>query len=630
MNQDFPLEELRAQLEQARAADPECKMFGARSHRYQWNPPASEKEVEDFEQKIGVTLPQEYRDFLLQAGNGGAGPFYGLSKIGSCEGWEVEPELPPLLCPETSSADTSEEDWNRGCIIIGGQGDTYFTCLMVTGPYRGRVVYVEYEGSWIFFPKEPDFLSWYQRWLREVCNHYNIFWFGTNLDGNEQELQNYYDQAETEEEKLDVISSMEKFPTLSPASVEFLKNALWARRGSASIKGFLPLALRIDRDFFHRLLESRWQTGLYEAAVEEIGYCVFSFDDEKQYLVKAWWKPVLEKLREIPQSAWLSTMEILEASKEVSLKQVGWLLDEASDSKIKQELVDHFSRFPDAAQHPEIWVKLLEDRQDLELLRRAIITAPVVADQQLMDCLMQLQQDFAFAVGIYLPKDANDDEEMDQFMLRTKQEYVYKEALCKWKDLWHEQINPQVEGIPRPYRLQLNFFNSSNMAVGEPAPPNGIPIHPMVALAIQQIFHHLPTRKLGWELTLGKIKQLTLRLTDKTVNSWNEKKREAEICGASEFPPPKPFYYDMEGWSIIGRMPKLKSLTISQICVEDFSFLAECTSVEKLSLCNTNFTDCRLLLQMPSLKSVDLRQCPLQHTEVLESAPFACCVKEDL
>ena len=85
MNSDFPIQELRAQLEQAAKADPEQKYFGADLHKYRWNPPASPEEVEAFEQKIGVSLPEEYRNFLLQAGNGGAGPFCGLFSLEQVE-----------------------------------------------------------------------------------------------------------------------------------------------------------------------------------------------------------------------------------------------------------------------------------------------------------------------------------------------------------------------------------------------------------------------------------------------------------------------------------------------------------------------------------------------------------------
>ena len=157
----FPLEKFRTLLKQAGETDIALKQFGAKNHKYQWNPPASLKEIEDFEREIGVSLLEDYREFLLQAGNGGAGPFYGLFPISASKGWPVEPDKLPWLTPDTTAEELENvPNWKRGCIPIGSQGDTYITCLMVTGPDRGRVVYIEYERSWIFFPREPDFLTW--------------------------------------------------------------------------------------------------------------------------------------------------------------------------------------------------------------------------------------------------------------------------------------------------------------------------------------------------------------------------------------------------------------------------------------------------------------------------------------
>lgn len=151
MEHDFPVDKLRKQLEKAQAMDPDRKRFGAKSHQYQWNPPARREEIEQFEEKIGVSLPKEYRDFLLYAGNGGAGPYYGLWSLErvSWLNWEIEPEKEPFLSPDKTAADVDENDlnWLRGCIPIGAQGDTYLIGLMVAGPNRGRVVYWEYEKS---------------------------------------------------------------------------------------------------------------------------------------------------------------------------------------------------------------------------------------------------------------------------------------------------------------------------------------------------------------------------------------------------------------------------------------------------------------------------------------------------
>src|SRR5690348_15289150 len=54
------------------------KVFGAGSHQYGFAKPYPEAELASFEKRIGITLPEDYRAFITQIGNGGAGPSYGV------------------------------------------------------------------------------------------------------------------------------------------------------------------------------------------------------------------------------------------------------------------------------------------------------------------------------------------------------------------------------------------------------------------------------------------------------------------------------------------------------------------------------------------------------------------------
>src|SRR5262245_58003121 len=76
-----------AKLEQARSEQRHC--FGSETHQFRLNPPLPEAEVTAFEAKHGIRLPEDYRQFLIHAGNGGAGPYYGLMPL----------EQPPLPLP---------------------------------------------------------------------------------------------------------------------------------------------------------------------------------------------------------------------------------------------------------------------------------------------------------------------------------------------------------------------------------------------------------------------------------------------------------------------------------------------------------------------------------------------------
>lgn len=287
-----------------------------------------------------------------------------------------------------------------------------------------------------------------------------------------------------------------------------------------------------------------------------------------------------------------------------------------------------FAWFPDTAEHLEVWLKELQKREDLELLTRAIDTAPKVLDPRLKEAIFQIQKDFSFAVEQIVHFNRNDKEQVYRSIKRTKEYCVYRTACKVSKEIWYEENNPQMQGISRPYRLCLRHVDEVDLGLGK-ALENGIPMHPIVVLAMFQQFHRMPPTAYDWTKTLQKIKKLTLELNSGTVRCWNDEERTAELYIADEHPLPQPYYYALEDWSVIGKMKNLKNLKIAQICVEDFSFLPQCGSLEQLSLYNTNFFDCRILRQIPSLKRVDLRLCRLEHLDALQDAPFSYCLAEE-
>lgn len=239
----------------------------------------------------------------------------------------MEPEKPPVLRPGMSEAKScGEKNWKRGCIPIESEGDTYFTCLMVTGPDRGRVVYIDYEGSWVFFPREPDFLSWYTRWLRDTANGYKrIGWFATDLEGDEAELRRRYQCAETEEERWLALASMQKFPELSPESAELIRTAMADRLMMPDARGILDLLHQIGIDEW--FLERRWDAGLYPQVVREVSYLAFRMELPSAPIIERWWSRVYQQLFQLPQEVWLSALDILAWSGKVRLPEVSGLLE---------------------------------------------------------------------------------------------------------------------------------------------------------------------------------------------------------------------------------------------------------------------------------------------------------------
>ncbi len=623
MSNKFPLAELQTLLEQARQSDAEYKQFGAATHKYQLNPPAALADVEAFEQQLGCTLPEAYRSFLLQAGNGGAGPFYGLFSLEQMQGWldwPVEPTETPYLQPDVKIDNLcylqdNDYNWQRGCLPIGSQGDTYFTYLLLAGPHRGRVVYVEYELSWVFFPREPDFLVWYTRWLREVAAGYNIGWFGLRLDGDEAALRQHYTQADNAAEKLLALDSLKKFPALSPTSQDFIRQIAPDWQSKTETGCLTELLYQIDPEQYEQFLAARWQAGIYDKVIYEL----YHTPGDKQALANRWYERILAKLPDIEPKTYCIALPILRRGGELRLEQVAFLLDKAQGRE-KYDLLLTFGRLPDPAAHLDFWLPLLAEREDLDLLLYALLSVPRLNNAQLREALLQVQAAFPYAQEQIYHIDYQNPEQMALSKRRSQEQKVYRTACTVWRDVFHEAINPKVAWLPRPYRLEMRPHDIHDLGMDLPAPPDGIPLHPLIALAIrQEMGGRLPSTAWDWAKKIRQLKKLRIRLSDNTVLGWDDEQRRVTLRPPDEHFPPTPYYYDLHDWSAISQMSSLRDLAITTIAVDDFSFLQHCKELRTLSLYNTNFTDCRLLLALPKLKKVDLGLCRLTHTEVLDN-----------
>lgn len=184
-------------LEQVRRRKLSC--FGSDSHGFRLNNPLSEIDLKAFESRHNIRLPDDYRTFLAHAGNGGAGPYYGifpLDKWDDYTDWVLDERpdnflaLPCPLHPQLKLTEGWEDFLEggtayQGTLSLGSQGCTYAMQLVVSGSAVGRVIYVDAEGQQPYLVREPDFLSWYERWLDELLQGYKTNWFGYGISGDE-------------------------------------------------------------------------------------------------------------------------------------------------------------------------------------------------------------------------------------------------------------------------------------------------------------------------------------------------------------------------------------------------------------------------------------------------------------
>ena len=256
---------IQQKLAQAKAADKDLEVFGASSHKYHLNPPVSEAEVLAFEEKYGVSLPEDYRAFVQTIGDANAqkldtiaGPYYGLYAFGTqvndlvydqaetylkapCalspemteEEWETLSS--PLLTKEeeeTEGEGVTKEDYTQQCgkvfgglLPLGSQGCAYYHALVLTGPYAGRVVNVNWDLLKPVFAFETNFLDWYERYLDEVISGQLLddrpTWFGYHRGEAAELLLNEYQHSTDRKTQTDCLEGVyHKRPPLPDAVLD--------------------------------------------------------------------------------------------------------------------------------------------------------------------------------------------------------------------------------------------------------------------------------------------------------------------------------------------------------------------------------------------------------------------------
>ena len=332
------LHRIQQKLAEAKAADKDLEVFGASSHKYHLNPPVSEAEVLAFEKKYGVSLPEDYRAFVQTIGDAKAqkldtmaGPYYGLYAFGTqvndlvynqtetylkapCalspdmtqEEWEALSD--PLLMSEEEDEGfenyeqeedktQTEEDYTQQCgkvfdglLPLGSQGCADYHALILTGPYTGRVVNVNWDLLKPVFAFETNFLDWYERYLDEVISGQLIddrfTWFGYYRGEAAEVLLNEYEHTTDRKTQTDCLEGVyHKKPPLEPALLDKIEKLITLNNE--------------DRDFLIEILtqSSYERTQPYlEALVTEKPKKVFQYIWWYAQDHCADWVPVVKKL----------------------------------------------------------------------------------------------------------------------------------------------------------------------------------------------------------------------------------------------------------------------------------------------------------------------------------------------
>jgi len=188
-------------LESAKVA-----VFGSDVHQFRLLPPLPISQIERFERQHRIRLPEDYREFLLFAGRGGAGPFYGLFEFHHMDDahgmkrWEAGDTFVGSLAtpfryadawndltgrPDDSLIDANQDEYDRQCeafekrywfpidgaIPICHCGCALRQWLVVSGREAGEVWgddRADYAGLYPIRTQDEErvrFRQWYRDWL---------------------------------------------------------------------------------------------------------------------------------------------------------------------------------------------------------------------------------------------------------------------------------------------------------------------------------------------------------------------------------------------------------------------------------------------------------------------------------
>lgn len=170
------------------------------------------------------TLPEAFRAFLIQIGVPSPCAFGKIEAGFNCRPADqsvcrLTPESTDVLIwRQLWETKLSAVDLFSGLFVFEAQGCSLFTAIVLNGPYRGRIVYIDEEGIPPYWCHEHNFLDWYERWLDEaqLGYQYGDCQFGLGPTGGEEELFGWIEDSQRVlSERSDALCALMKLPGLS-------------------------------------------------------------------------------------------------------------------------------------------------------------------------------------------------------------------------------------------------------------------------------------------------------------------------------------------------------------------------------------------------------------------------------
>ena len=198
---------IKVKFNRLKQLDKNFEAFGSKQHKYLFNKTKSEKELIDFEKRNKIKLPIDYRGFLMEIGNGGAGPYYGLEPIENGLfadlNYKHKSDLNDLSKPfphtehwnldfgevteenedeylEQKDEEYYQNKWVNGVLRVSNLGCGVSMNLVVNGKEYGNLWVDDRFNEQGIYPNPYNenrdrmiFIDWYENWIDNELKRFN-------------------------------------------------------------------------------------------------------------------------------------------------------------------------------------------------------------------------------------------------------------------------------------------------------------------------------------------------------------------------------------------------------------------------------------------------------------------------
>ena len=208
--------------------------FGAGRYNYRFKAPLAITQIEEFERRYAIELPVSYRRFLTEVGNGGPGPYYGVTPL-ALDAPQLRQDF-PYDKPTTFDDETPDELWDKpipGAIEIGEYGCATYFLLVLKGPHAGTIWWdARWESGISPYAGDVDYPTVFEDWwMGTMRRHLELFERVSALMNVSTEHEAIHQQLEPGVLQLTIDETMLSIMDVNPAGKPevFAPNKPWGR-----------------------------------------------------------------------------------------------------------------------------------------------------------------------------------------------------------------------------------------------------------------------------------------------------------------------------------------------------------------------------------------------------------------